>query len=427
MEDVLLLRPKRSQRRRQRAQAKYVFRMLHLEKILPQREETQSIRFWESSERAVSPLPRSGHRLVTDGASLYLLGGYNPNIEEEELLRNGGVVLAASAPLFLEVWKFNIARRVWKRLNFSGLMPPQLASHSAVMLPDNVHIVMYGGTGFPFGQNSSNALHVFNTEREEWAEVNCSDDTTAPDHLYGQGVATYKEKFITVGGTSGHSYSADIHAFDFELRSWKKLNRTSENDFLIERYRHEIVCHDDQILLFGGGTATTVKSLQLLDVFNIETKTWGIIRTRRDPEHGYPNDRRCHSVEKFDHYAFVIAGYNGMSIFPDIWRLNLNDYSWRLLKDRIPRPVYFHASTMTEEGRLFIFGGVVDIGRIDANVRTNELFSIWITIPKLKRLAFEAVIFSSRRRIHEFSSSALLELGIPSRYVHELQISALGA
>lgn len=70
---------------------------------------------------------------------------------------------------------------------------------------------MYGGTGSPFGVRCSNRLHVCRViEDTGWMlEVNVKGDLPMP--LYGQAVIYDDQYLYTIGGTTGMTYTCDIH------------------------------------------------------------------------------------------------------------------------------------------------------------------------------------------------------------------------
>ena len=63
------------------------------------------------------PIPRSGHRIFSDGDYIYLVGGYNPKHDSQHT--------------FTEVWRFNRLTEQWARCKtVEGLVPDCLASFS---------------------------------------------------------------------------------------------------------------------------------------------------------------------------------------------------------------------------------------------------------------------------------------------------------
>lgn len=65
---------------------------------------------------------------------------------------------------------------------------------------------------------------------------------------------------------------------------------------------------------------------------------------------------------------------------------------------------------------MYIFGGVTHIKN---NTRTNRIFKIWLTVPKLKEICWEAMLHY-RKDIRQRSRSYLLEAGIPNEFVQRV-------
>lgn len=127
------------------------------------------------------PVPRSGHRIVADDANLYSFGGYNPYSNSTDY------------GLFPEIWKYNFATRKWTMLSNSG--PPEAASHSMILVGD--FVLVWGGTGYPWGHCLSNTLHAFSLVQRKWNVLPCTGDV--PSHRYGQSM-TFKDGHLYVIG-----------------------------------------------------------------------------------------------------------------------------------------------------------------------------------------------------------------------------------
>ena len=92
---------------------------------------------------------------------------------------------------------------------------------------------------------------------------------------------------------------------------------------------------------------------------------------------------------------------------------------WTLISKTMPLPVYFHSACVSSFGLMTIFGGVTSI---NPNVRTCEIYSIWLTIPSLKELSW--MNFLNHFNLNYFSNQSteyLLKLGIPLAYVLRLK------
>ena len=62
--------------------------------------------------------------------------------------------------------------------------------------------------------------------------------------------------------------------------------------------------------------------------------------------------RRCHSAVQIRETVWIFGGYDGEDVFGDIWQLNMETLQWSRLARELPVPVYFHAMTVSEEGKM---------------------------------------------------------------------------
>ncbi|XP_008933405.1 PREDICTED: kelch domain-containing protein 10-like, partial [Merops nubicus] len=122
------------------------------------------------------PPARSGHRCVADNANLYVFGGYNPDYDESGGPEN------EDYPLFRELWRYNFATDTWHQMSTEGYMPRELASMSLVLHGNN--LLVFGGTGIPFGESNGNDVHVCNVKYKRWALLSCRGKK--PNRIYGQ-------------------------------------------------------------------------------------------------------------------------------------------------------------------------------------------------------------------------------------------------
>ncbi|CAM1328959.1 KLHDC10 (predicted) [Pycnogonum litorale] len=357
------------------------------------------------------PKPRSGHRIVAENGSIYSFGGYNPHIpiDDEELIDD--VNWQEYCPLFKELWKFNIPMKTWIKQVTAGDEPYELASHCAVLL--NNQMLIYGGTGVPFGSSSSNKLTICNLKTMEWHLVPTHGES--PEQRYGQAVAVHKDKFYVVGGTTGFEYSIDVHQLDPVTKQWTELHSTNKPR---DRYRHELAVLDNKIFVIGGGTAMASFGFRNVPTFYINQKRWRLQKTQPDTSciEGYPSARRCHGCVQNNHELYIIGGYNGQVIFPDVWKLDLLYMKWTKLMITLPVPVYFHSTALSPNGKLYIFGGVDSILE---NTRTNNLYEVWLTIPKLKEACWEAIL-TYIPQIGTLPRGYLLRLGIPLDFINRI-------
>lgn len=405
----------------------YRFRRWHWEEVRsPLRSPSSSLPSSSSlSEGVVSACPwpkaRSGHRLAFHQGLIYLFGGYNPNLAEDDPDLADDPNWAEHSPLFNELWRFNVSSRRWIRLSMHGEGPRALASHTLVVYRGR--LVVYGGTGSPFGLTTSKDVFVFNLDNQRWETLPIEASPELPPALYGQACLLRGSSFYTMGGTSGFQYQMQLHRLDLEERRWSRLSPDPdplEFEPLLPpaRYRHELCLHENRLLILGGGTALEAFGFEHIPAFNLETCQWESLVTRphRGSPREFPEPRRCHSISHVGDDVFVCGGFDGDTIFNHLWRLHLPTKRWHFIECTLPNPVYFHDATVSKSGQAYIFGGVTDI---ETNTRSDKLYRTWLTIPSLREMSWDAVNHYCRNLADE-SSETLLELGVPREFVSRL-------
>uniref|UniRef100_A0A8C9WDT3 Kelch domain-containing protein 10 n=1 Tax=Scleropages formosus TaxID=113540 RepID=A0A8C9WDT3_SCLFO len=349
-----------------------------------------------------------GHRCVADSANLYVFGGYNPDYDESGGSEN------EDYPLFRELWRYHFATGTWQQIRTEGYMPTELASMSAVLHGNN--LLVFGGTGIPFGENNGNDVHVCNVKYKRWSLLNCRGKK--PNRIYGQAMVIINGYLYVFGGTTGYIYSTDLHRLDLTTREWTHLKPTNPPDDLPEeRYRHEIAHDGQRIYILGGGTSWTSYPLDKIHAYNLETNSWEEIITKPHEKIGYPAARRCHSCVQIKNDVFVCGGYNGELILADLWKVNLQTFQWTKLPAVMPEPAYFHCAAVTPAGCMYVHGGVVNIHE---NKRTGSLFRIWLVVPSLLELCWEKLLKSFPHLAH-LSAVQLLHLGLTQELIERLK------
>lgn len=385
--------------------------------------------FWVCSV----PRPRSGHRIICDEHhNVYSFGGFNPT---NQLLSEGTAEedgWDVAKPLFRDLWKFDSITQSWSKIKTEGAHPEQMASHAAAYFRD--HLIVYGGTGVPFGQSSSNKIHACDLRTGVWQwlrPVNASEETVPTDQ-YGQAIVVDSEAncLYAIGGTTGFRYTIDVYKFCLFTRQWSVLWKRLDSDhdvFPQERYRHEIVLHNNQIYVFGGGTASACYGFKYIPVFDLATKRWIKLKSNpTTPNSPIPAARKCHGcVKTTNNQVFVMGGSDGEHIFDDIWKFDLTNSCWQRIPVTMPVPLYFHGMTISPAGKVTIFGGVNRImaNQLDTNVRTNDLYELWVELPPLEEQVWNAVVgYCNPVHLCQSTRRELAKLGIPTKFINRLSL-----
>ncbi|XP_053677109.1 kelch domain-containing protein 10 homolog [Anopheles nili] len=369
------------------------------------------------------PKARSGHRIVCSDATIYCFGGFNPN---NSLVRDGNNDEREELCLFQELWKYDMVRKEWTLLlDSNNDLPIELASNAMLLYGDM--IMVFGGTGYPFGVHCSNKLHVClpGQRSKDLVKVEVTGDLPPPQ--YGQAIIINDNFLYTIGGTNGFDYSLDVHRLHLPSKTWECAYECKQNirDDPSGRYRHELAYDDYKIYVIGGGTSDSVFILTNIPAYDMKANKWEYLATKPDPLAnlpGIPSARKCHScvqIRTDQGLEVVVAGgYDGISYFRDIWKLNLSTLQWKKMqKSNLPYPLFFHDAAVTSDGCMHIFGGIKFSN--NTTVRTNTLYKMWTTIPRLSVIAWEAMLHYIPN-MHNRTKEELLEAGIPRQFVERV-------
>ena len=160
-----------------------------------------------------------------------------------------------------------------------------------------------------------------------------------------------------------------------------------------------------------------VFNLAQIPVFDTHTCTWSEAQTFTGESDGsFPSNRKYHGLIQIEYNVYVAGGTNGSDIFDDIWNLDLNTLIWKKIHQKIPRPVFFHSVSLSPFGEMTIFGGVTGMD-FSSLIRSNELYSIWLKVPKLKELSWLAVChYMDNNKVYKNCLESVQYIGIPYNY-----------
>ena len=383
------------------------------------------------------PEPRSGHRMCADDNFLYVFGGYDA---------------AKDNCLYQELWRFNITTEKWSKLPDDENGAPKECLSSTMLLWRR-KIIVYGGTGYPFGEEKGNQIYMYCLKTFKWFNLSevtpnkssdeisscvrsecCCVDRIAPSPSplarYGHSMALSEANgdIYIHSGTEGTNTLDELFKFNLMERTWNIFQFCFNHEEKVPspRFRHEAVSHGDDFYIFGGSSLSHHDQFDNKNVhsFSHQHFKWtehpcGTTHTTTDdvgelvPE--YPEPRRAHSCVVHSDTMYMIAGRNDSDHFlDDIWKFDLKEKLWTKLPGSFPYQISFHASAVTSQGCMYVFGGT------DSHVRrTNKLHKMWLCAPNLKEQAWMKIV-SELKRCQGLTKDALRELGVPSNFYHRL-------
>ncbi|XP_078344080.1 kelch domain-containing protein 10-like [Oculina patagonica] len=364
-----------------------------------------------ASPNSQIPEPRSGHRCGSDDGNIYVFGGYSPHYDDY---------------LFRELWCFNIATKMWHLLQTTGPFPTEVASSCLVL--DKGNLIVFGGSGVPFGMCNSKKLHICSLKKLQWFDLSerysdkeeSDGEDISPIAGYGQSMVLSRDKELYVfGGTTGLEFNSYLYRYSLFKHTWEYLKGDNPP---VPRYRHESVCDGERFYVIGGGMSSRDPQeffqLEKINSFSFASRRWNEHACHPSKTHGFPKRRRCHGCVIFDSIVYICGGYDGVNIFDDIWSLDLSTFQWEKLPKVLPYCVYFHSATVTPSGCMYVFGGVKTLNSSE-DTRSNDIFKLWLTCPPLAERCWEVITNGLQRKI-TFPTD-LKKLGIPQHFLDRLK------
>ncbi|CAF0993449.1 unnamed protein product [Rotaria sordida] len=370
------------------------------------------------------PHPRSGHRAIATESDFWIWGGYYPSTDSQQQC------------MFNELWRFNYALRQWTLETTTGDGPDlTLASHSMCLYRQLIFV--FGGTGFPFGQNVSNELYILDLKRRHWKR--CPLLNQQPEQVYGASMIVKNDHLYILCGTNRWSYNSNVYDIHLPTLVCKQIGYTFDEieDFNENgRYRQEIYLYDNRIFLFGGGGSSGISfSLENLPAFDLTTETWSFVHTNPDPIHNFPQARKFHSIFPFRKNQILMfggayfdqtTGYH-VPTSGHLWILDFEKLEWSMLQSlTMLKSTYFHAAAMNERGEIWTHGGVVHDSIENNNNnnrenRTTTLYKMHSRVLNLSEISWNYFLNCLSDRTSLIKQPQLMsQLHIPSRFIERI-------
>lgn len=230
--------------------------------------------------------------------------------------------------------------------------PHRRSGAASVVVGDSLYL--FGGYG---GDGRLDDSWMYNWEKRTWKRLEYT--TPSPGERENNGIVEHDGKLYLFGGYNGSEWLNDFHEFDIETRAWREIK--PEGDAPASRFGYVSMTHGDVFLLFGGYDGSAW--LNDLYEFTFSTETW----RRVDPTGSIPSIRSCPAWTKHGTSVFVFGGYDGLQRMNDFYEFRLDTYHWELIatSGTPPSPRYFHSCAYYGNS-FYVFGGY------DGSVRLND-------------------------------------------------------
>lgn len=190
----------------------------------------------------VCPSGRHFHSCVCFERSLWIFGG-------------------SSNGIYQDVYKFNLDSGRWTAISSLGSLPSPRYGHSAVVYNDAMYI--YGG--FDGNGFACNDVCAFSFATLSWDKAVLAG---AAQEAFHHSAVVYQGSMYTFGGYR-KTYN-EIQEFRFATKSWSFLHTLGSAP--TPRWGHAAVVSGHHMYVFGG--RDRVSNFQDLHSFDFETRTW---------------------------------------------------------------------------------------------------------------------------------------------------------
>ena len=393
---------------------------------------------------------------------------------------------ASSFLVLLDMFIHTLAAARWREVAANGTWPEPRFSHTAVLLGNSSHMLLFGGNNF----DASNELFAFDIGRREWSKHKAAG--TPPSKRYGhQAVITADNRMVIFGGYNG-SFLSDVHELRVDVASngtltphWRKVDVSGVPPSARDGHSAVLAPDGKTMLVYGGFDGKT----QLADLVALDTESYEWSRPRLLPAaegaseavgadapdagdgdagsdgHGeaeeeeeedeedeedeeaaeelravaVPPPRYLHSAVACASGMVVYGGYlAGGDFADDLWLLQLeggatSEARWSRLRasGNLPLGTFGHAAAIDASGKhMWLSGGFGGGGKGGKQAFSNELHVLDIPGRKWSRLASSGAVPSPRHKhtLIATSKGKLLLFGGndfgPTRGFYELDTAA---
>ncbi|WVQ94261.1 hypothetical protein IAU59_001340 [Kwoniella sp. CBS 9459] len=212
-----------------------------------------------------------------------------------------------------EVWILDTTTHRFSRPVFGNPkmpLPPPRRAHTTVLYKH--YLVIFGGGNGQAALNDVWALDVSDPEHLSWTEWKTKGDVPQKKGYHTANLVG--DKMIVFGGSDGHASFADIHVLNLQTRVWTLVS----TDVKHNRLSHTSTQVGSYLFILGGHNGQTYAQDVLL--FNLVTLQW----ETKIPKGVAPPGRGYHVALLHDARIFISGGYNGESVFDDLWTLDLS-------------------------------------------------------------------------------------------------------
>ncbi|KAG8828900.1 hypothetical protein FRC17_007397 [Serendipita sp. 399] len=189
-------------------------------------------------------------------------------------------------------------------------VPPPRRAHTAVYYRQKLYI-FGGGNGVKALNDVWSLDTTVTVEKMRWEQVKTSGQKPGPRGYHTANLVG--NIMVVIGGSDGRDCFSDVWALNLDTLDWKKI----ETDTQYKRLSHSSTQVGSYLFIMGGHDGLKYSSELLL--FNLVTLQYEhkVTMGRPPPARGY------HSSILADARVLVFGGFDGHSVYDDVWLLEL--------------------------------------------------------------------------------------------------------
>ncbi|XP_008558677.1 kelch domain-containing protein 10 homolog isoform X1 [Microplitis demolitor] len=318
-----------------------------------------------------------------------------------------------------DMWEFNLATETWRCLPDRSY-PSDDENIIGVGLNESTIVATTQGV------NNENNVYVYDLI-DNTKDVKIKLIQEWPSRLFCFNLISHENYFYTV---AYGEYGINVFKLDYGTGSWTRIDRQCLNSFTeVLPFGEFNTAFDGKIFVFivDDWRQDHRKPIKKTVAFDLEKRQWEDIETIGDDGKNYPEFRTGFNLCQYtdpdtgEVNVILTGGVADTKYYDDVWRLNLHTLQWTCLNkfgSVLPIPITDHAATITDNGKLYVFGGITGT-QDDKFIRVDALYSTWLRIPRLTDICWEAVIYYygdlSTKSDEEFK-----KMGLPPKFVKSI-------
>lgn len=350
-----------------------------------------SLSSYVDPEAEMFPIPTSACTVTALESNLFVIGGWNPrHTDDHENLTDRGYVRT--------IYKYNLYLDLWTTHDFDlgeQGFPIETACHCTFEL-NNDKLLILGGSLSPIGHNaSSDRMYIYSVKNKTWHEIEntCANENKIKrDVSHWWGRAAYLDdasNTLTICTGNKSTFELEIHQLHMNEKPyrWEKLSPAGNDALRFALIKHQIVVYDDKVFVLGGSMhfMSTFRdegfhaSLTSIPTFDLITKKWSYTECSIDNTEYADAWPFAPSVASKSNFVFLTGGLlpNGDRLV-DVLRLDLVKKQWITFAKLKGDGRFFHASCLTKDNRLCVYGGCLEANYEGARSNEVELFQCFV-------------------------------------------------